>query len=109
MNREFAGTLRERIVIERPVEERSAMGLSTGGWEQVASCRASIVPEGAGPEAEAMALSAMPRLRVTIRRRDDVAVGQRILWGSRVLMVRQAIDDPRLADRLVLRCEEARA
>lgn len=105
---EFAGTLRERIVIEAPVEARTASGLQQPGWEQVARCLAAIAPDGAGPEGQAMALSSMPRFRVTIRRRDGIAVGQRVRWGGRSMLVTRRIDDPRLPDRVVLKCEEMR-
>jgi head-tail adaptor len=106
---EFAGTLRERINIERPVALRTSAGLQEAGWEPVARCLAAIQPEGIGPESEAMALSAMARFRVTIRRRAGIAIDQRIRWGGRTMMVRQLIDDPRMPDRLVLRCEEIRS
>lgn len=106
---EFAGTLRERIIIERPAAVRTDLGMQSAGWETVARCLAAIVAEGAGPEAEAMALSAMGRFRVTIRNRDGISVGQRVRWGERVMEIRQRIDDPRLADRIVLRCEEIRS
>ena len=106
---EFAGTLRERIRIERQVTTRTATGVQQAGWEPVASCLAAVELEGVGAESEAMAFSAMARLRVTIRKRAGAAVDQRIRWGSRTLMVRQLLDDPRLPDRLKLRCEEVRA
>jgi head-tail adaptor len=106
---EFTGTLRERIGIERPVTTRAPTGVQESGWEPVASCLAAIELEGVGPQSEAMALSAMPKLRVTIRRRPGVAIDQRIRWGARTLMIRQLLDDPRYPDRLVFRCEEARA
>ena len=106
---EFAGTLRERITIERPTTSRTPEGLQQPGWEPVASCLAAIAVEGVGPESEGQALSAMPRLRVTIRRRSGVTIDQRIRWKSRTLMVRSVVDDPRLPDRLVLRCDEVRA
>jgi SPP1 family predicted phage head-tail adaptor len=109
MSGEFAGTLRERILIEQPNNERTSMGVRTAGWETVARCLAAIEPEGVGPEAEAQALSAMPRFRVSIRLRDGIAIDQRISWGKRVLMVRQLVDDPRRRDRIVMRCEEVRA
>jgi head-tail adaptor len=105
---EFAGTLKERVRIERPVALRTASGLQQAGWEEVARCMAEIVPEGAGAEAEAMSLSAMPRFRVTIRRRDGISVGQRVSWKERAMLVRQRIDDPRSPDRIMLRCEEVR-
>ncbi len=106
---EFAGSLRERILVERPVEARTSIGVQQFGWERVASCLASIVPEGAGAEREAMALSAMPRFVVMIRMRDGIAIDQRLRWGTRVLMVRQLTSDPRLGDRITMRCEEARS
>ena len=59
---EFAGTLRERVVIEKPVSSRNAMGLQESGWEQVCRCLASVVLESVGAESEAQALSAMPRV-----------------------------------------------
>lgn len=106
---EFAGMLKERILIERPRSERTAMGLQIAGWEMVARCLAAIELEGVGPETEAQALSAMPRFRVSIRARDGIAIDQRITWRKRMLMVRQLVDDPRRRDRIVMRCEEVRA
>ncbi|HKP35123.1 MAG TPA: head-tail adaptor protein [Sphingomicrobium sp.] len=106
---EFAGTLRERVIIERPISSRNAMGLQEPGWEEVSRCLAAVVLETVGPESEAQALSAMPRYRVTIRKRDGVGLDQRIRWKSRSLMVRQLLDDPRAKDRIVMRCEEVRA
>lgn len=108
MSNEFAGTLRERVTIERPVSLRNEMGLQVPGWERVCRCLAGVALDSVGPESEAQALSAMPRYRVTIRMREGIALDQRILWGGRVLMVRQMLDDPRARDRIVMRCEEVR-
>ena len=105
---EFAGTLRERIVIERPISVRNPMGLQEPGWEEVCRCLASIRLDSVGAESEGQALSAMPRLRVTIRRRDGIALDQRVTWGVRKLMVRQLLDDPLAKDRIAMRCEEVR-
>jgi len=105
---EFAGTLKERIIIERPVALRTEGGLQQPGWEPVARCLAAIVAEGTGAEVEGMTLSAMPRFRVTIRRRDGIAVGHRIVWGERAMLAKQRIDDPKQPDRILLRCEEMR-
>lgn len=108
MSGEFAGMLRERIHVEQQLAERNPMGLQHFGWSRLFTCRASVVAESIGPEREAMALSAMPRFRVTIRRRDGVAIDQRVEWKGRLLMIRQIVDDPSAADRLTLRCEEVR-
>jgi head-tail adaptor len=108
MSGEFAGTLRERIVIERAISVRNSMGLQEPGWEQVCRCLASVTLESVGPESEAQSLSAMPRYRVGIRSREGVWIDQRISWNGRKLMVRQLLDDPRDKDRLTMRCEEVR-
>ena len=108
MSGEFAGTLRERVTIERPVSTRNAMGLQEAGWEPVCTCLASVALESVGAESEAQALSAMPRYRVAIRVRGGIGIGQRIGWSGRKLMVRQILDDPRQKDRIVMRCEEVR-
>lgn len=84
------------------------MGVQHSLWEPVFSCLASILPEGSGAESEAMALSAMPRFRVTIRKRDGIAIDQRINWRGKLMMVRQMLDDPRARDRIIMRCEEIR-
>ena len=94
--------------MERPVSERTAAGLRQIQWEPFLRCRAAIQPEGTGPESEAMALSAMSRFRVTIRRRADLMIDHRLRWRGRTLAVRQIVDDPRLPEQLVLRCEEVR-
>ena len=106
--KEFAGTLRERVVIEQPVSVRNEMGLREPGWEPVCSCLASIVLETIGAESEGQALSSMPKYRVTIRWREGIALDQRIRWNGRMLMVRQLLEDPRAKDRIVMRCEEIR-
>jgi|SRR5215218_5974239 len=109
MSGEFAGTLRERVLIEQPVSTRNAMGLQEPGWEQVCRCLASVALESVGAESEGQSLSAMPKFRVTMRARAGIALDQRVSWNGRKLMIRQLLDDPRQRDRVVMRCEEVRA
>jgi head-tail adaptor len=106
---EFAGTLRQRVSIERPTTTRTPTGVQESGWEAVASCRAAVALEGVGAQSEGQAFSAMPKYRVTVRRRTGIAIDQRIRWDGRILMIRQLLDDPRFPDRMVMRCEEARS
>ena len=107
--REFAGLLRERVVVEALTGDRNALGAQLPEWVVVARCLAAVAPEGAGAEAEGQALSAMARFKVTIRAREGISVGQRVRWGGRLLAVRQRVDDPALPDRITLRCEEIRS
>ena len=106
---EFAGRLKERVVIEAPVEERTPTGVRVGEWREVARCLAAISARGAGAEAEGMALSAMGRFVATIRWREGVAMGQRLRWRGRLYLIRRLMDDPRLPDRIELEIEEWRA
>ena len=106
---EFAGTLRERILIEQPISVRNEMGLQEPGWQEVCRCLAVVELESVGQQSEGQALSAMPKYRVTIRRRDGIALDQRVTWAGRRLMVRQMLDDPLAKDRIAMRCEEVRA
>ena len=108
MSSEFAGTLRERVLIERATSTRNSMGLQEPGWEQVCRCLASVALESVGAESEGQALSAMPKYRVTIRNRNGLAIDQRVTWNGRRMMVRQLLDDPRQRDRITMRCEEVR-
>ena len=105
---EFAGSLRERITLERPLAERLETGVRESGWEPFGTCLAAVTLEGAGPESEGMALSAMPRFRVVIRSREGVEVDQRLRWRGRLLMIRQVLRNPCLPDRITLKCEEVR-
>jgi head-tail adaptor len=106
---EFAGTLRERIVIQQPVSVRNAMGLQEPGWQEVCRCLASVALQNVGQQSEGQALSAMPRYRVTMRARAGIALDQRVQWNGRTLVVRQLLDDPRVKDRTAILCEEVRA
>lgn len=105
---EFAGSLRERITLEQPMTARSEAGLRESGWQAYADCLAAVTLEGAGPEKEGMALSAMPRFKVVLRTRDGIEVDQRVRWRRRVLMIRQVLLNPRHRDRMTLKCEEVR-
>jgi head-tail adaptor len=105
---EFAGSLTQRIEIWERSEGRLASCASSEEMSFVLSCLAAIVAEGTGAENEAMSVSAMPRFRVTVRRQPTITIDQQVRWRCRRLIVRQIIDNPMLADRLVLRCEEQR-
>lgn len=105
---EFAGRLTQRVELWARSSFRSETGVSSEEMSLMLSCLAEIVAEGAGAADEAMSVSAMPRYRVTVRRQGEFSVDQQIRWRGRRLLVRQIVDDPKLPDRLVLRCEEQR-
>jgi head-tail adaptor len=104
----FAGSLRERIRIERPGTQRDLEGRLHPGWYEAAACFAAVAPDGTGSDVQGMALSAMPRFEIRLRTIEAAEVGNRIVWKGRRLLIRQRVDDPRQPGRLVLKCEEMR-
>lgn len=106
--KEFAGTLNQQIQVHQLTSDRTEGGLSTSSWRRILSCRACVVPEGSGAEAEGMTLSGMPRMRFLVRSSSLVAVEQRVEWRGRSFLIRQVVEDPRFPDRMELRCEEVR-
>lgn len=108
MSGELAGTLKERVELQRRGGGRDALGGAAGSWELLGLAWAAVEYDRPGSGAVAGAADDSPFWRVTMRARDDVAVGDRLLWGGRVLSVRSVERDPRRSDRLRLRAEEAR-
>ena len=104
---EFAGTLTQRVTIERRANDRDEAGGATGEWSAIATMFAAIAPDGTIDTEAGEALDARPRWRVTMRP-ADVTVGDRLRWGGRLLAVRGVVADPRTLDRMTLECEEER-
>jgi len=79
-----------------------------GRWTSLGLAWAAIEHDRAGPGIAGGAIEDAPRWRVTLRARDDVAAGDRMIWGERVLRVRSVLRDPRWRDRIILSAEEYR-
>lgn len=108
MSAEFAGALRERVTIEQPNPARDPLGGRTGGYLYDGAAWAAVSPVIPADLSSADALSALPRWLVTLRKREGVAPGTRLVWRGRYLRVRVVVSDPRDPARMVLTCEEAR-
>lgn len=106
---EFAGRLKSRVELWKRDGRRLETALPRGEWVMVTRCFAGVEAEGSGPILEGMALSAMQRFKVTVRKREEFAIDQRVHWQGRKLLIRQIFDDPNFPDRLTLRCEEVRS
>jgi head-tail adaptor len=105
---EFAGALTQRVELWTRPNIRSVAGASTDEMVKLGDCLAAVSIAGAGEEHEAMALSAMPRFRVIVRRQAGFGIGMQMRWRDRRLIIRRVDDDPNLPDRLTLYCEEQR-
>jgi head-tail adaptor len=96
----FAGTLRERVVLQRRTATQDALGGQEDDWTVIDVVWASVRPAGHGPFHAGDAASAMPVLRVTLRP-CDVRVGDRIERIHGFITAREVIVDPALPDRVV--------
>lgn len=105
---EFAGSLSQRIEFWERAQRRLPSGASSEEMQFAISCLAAIVTDGAGAADEAMSVSAMQRFRITIRYSQEIRFDHQVRWQGRKLAIHQITQDPKLADRLVLRCEELR-
>jgi head-tail adaptor len=105
---EFAGALRERIAFERRSDARDLLAGARGKWRYDGAAWAAVTPLGSGDVVEADALSALPRWRVIVRKRDSVDPSSRIVWRGRYLRVRSVESDPREPAQMILTTQEQR-
>jgi head-tail adaptor len=105
---EFAGNLREYVRIEQRLPARDANGGATGLYAPDGSAWVSLMPLVAAEQVAGSALSAMPRWQVTLRKRESIGPGTRLVWRGKYLAVRGVISDPREPAQLLLTCEESR-
>jgi len=106
---EFAGGLKERVTIEYQAPGTDALGIANGAWQTRGCVWASLVPsttDGAAYAGDAM--SAAQRYHVTVRRRADVRVGDRLIWRGRALIVLNLAHDPAQPDRMTFLVEQMR-
>ncbi|MFN0045804.1 MAG: phage head closure protein [Sphingorhabdus sp.] len=103
---EFAGNLRERVVLETRLDARDPRVSSIGRYSYVGSVWAALVPLAPAELTRADALSALPRWQVILRKREGVGLNTRITWRGKYLAIRAVIIDPRQPAQMLLTCEE---
>ena len=105
---EFAGNLRERVLLETRLDSRDARGGSNGRYVYEGVAWAALVPLVPSDLVRADALSALPRWQVTMRKREAIGMNSRLTWRGRHLAIRALVTDPREPAQMVLTCEELR-
>ena len=108
MSTEFAGTLREHVVIETRLGNRDSRAGAVGNYRYDGQAWAAVSPLMPADMTRADALSAMPRWRVTLRKREGLGPGTRLTWRGKYLAVRAASSDPETPAQMQLTCEEVR-
>ncbi|MEK6636995.1 MAG: phage head closure protein [Pseudomonadota bacterium] len=105
---EFSGALCERISFERRSDARDLIAGVRGKWSYDGAAWAAVTPLAPAEQIEADALSAAPRWRVTVRKRDGIDLNSRIVWRGRYLRVRSVESDPRAPAQMTLTTQEQR-
>ncbi|WP_426165828.1 phage head completion protein [Sandarakinorhabdus sp. DWP1-3-1] len=101
---ELAGALNQRVAIETWVAARDDAGADAGHWQARGPAYAAVVPDGGGGVA-GEARRSLRRWQVTLRAPAVVSLTSRLIWNGRYLAVLAIETDPRLPDRVRLRCE----
>jgi SPP1 family predicted phage head-tail adaptor len=78
----------------------------TDDWEAFASVWVAIEPIGGSDAFGPDRLEARVRHRLVLRRRNDVAAGQRVQVGTRLFRIHTVLDEGPQAAAMTLLCEE---
>jgi SPP1 family predicted phage head-tail adaptor len=81
------GALRERLVLEQPVETPDAAGGVTRSYASVTTLWAALIPVSARDQVVADSLGANITHRIVIRSRVDVTTRHRLRKGSRIFRI----------------------
>jgi head-tail adaptor len=105
---ELAGALDERVAIENWIDARDDAGGYAGHWQLMGSAWAAVLPDGGGRVA-GEARQSSRRWRVTLRAPATigapVSLATRLIWRGAALAILAVEADPRVPDRVMLRCE----
>lgn len=102
------GKLSCRVTLERPIRSADGAGGATVAWEEIATLWAAIEPVAAGEIFGADRLSTRITHRITIRFREDVEGGMRIVHRGRLLRIAAWRDPDETRRFLVLEAVEER-
>ena len=100
------GALNQRAVLLADTLAPDGGGGFTGNWEAFASVWVAVDPIGGDDSFGPGRLESRVRHRLTLRRRGDVAAGQRAMVGTRTFRIHTVIDAGPGSATMTLLCEE---
>jgi SPP1 family predicted phage head-tail adaptor len=100
------GRLKDRLVLEAPVETPDGAGGVTRGYAAVATVWAALIPVSARSDVAAASLGAAVTHRIVIRRGPEVTVQHRFRLGARVFRVVAVRDEDSDRRFLTIHAEE---
>jgi SPP1 family predicted phage head-tail adaptor len=100
------GALDQRATLQAKILTPDGGGGYAESWQTFASMWVSVSPIGASDTLGADVLQSRVRHRLVLRRRSDLAAGQRVLIGARTFKVHAVLDEGPRASVVTLLCEE---
>ena len=100
------GTLNQRASLLANTLVPDGGGGFTESWEAFASVWVAVEPVGGSDAFGPDRLESRVRHRITLRRRSDVASGQRVQVGPRVFRIHTLLDEGPQSATVILLCEE---
>jgi SPP1 family predicted phage head-tail adaptor len=100
------GRLRTRLDLEKATPSADGAGGRSVSWGAVATVSADIVPLKPRERETGEGLEDVVAHRIVIRRRDDVAAGDRFRLGTRIFAIKGVTDPEEDGRYLVCLCDE---
>ena len=99
-------TLNQRATLLARTLTPDGGGGFSESWDSFAGVWIALSPLGAADSVGAAHLESRVRHRIVLRRRADLAAGQRVAVGARSFRVHAVLDDGPRASTVTLLCEE---
>lgn len=102
-----AGAMRERVTIQRPVDQQSAFGETTLAWEDEATVYASVMGVRAADYFAAQQAGVLVTHRIRIRFYPGLTHQHRLLWRGRVMEISSVLERDTRSIHEILAREDA--
>ena len=103
-----AGWLSHRVVVESAAGSADGAGGETVAWDTLATVWARIEPAAAAEQIVAGHLSGAVTHLITMRYREDIAGGMRIVYRGRIFRLLAVFDPDETRRTIVAKAEEER-
>ena len=100
------GDLNQRATLQARVLTPDGGGGYDESWETFGAAWVKVAVLGASDSFGPDAVESRVRHRIVLRRRTDLAAGQRVIVGARIFKVHALLDEGPPAPLLTLLCEE---
>jgi SPP1 family predicted phage head-tail adaptor len=102
---EFAGSLRERITIQRPVDTPDGGGGAHRQWQDVQTVWAAVHPVARDEQRYGAHVASRARFGIVLRADGVIAADARLLWRGMILGIVSVLHDPATQDRCTIFAE----